>query len=144
MHVLMIIDEERLAHEGPMLDRIGAGLIDEGIEVSRIVPDDLSAEQAEQIVSDVAFTAQIETPMAVPLWMRRVRAQRLATELGSATPDVIQVVGQGAWKVGFDLAREIERPLAIDVWSMELARRAPRGRSAARVGASPMRKTPEM
>ena len=135
MHVLMIIDEERLAHEGPMLDRIGAGLIDEGIEVSRIVPDDLSAEQAEQIVSDVAFTAQIETPMAVPLWMRGVRSQRLAAELGSATPDVIQVVGQGAWKVGFDLAREIDRPVAIDVWSMELARRAPRGRSAARVGA---------
>lgn len=115
MHVLMVIDEERLAHESPMLDRISAGLIDEGIEVSRIVPDDLLAEQAEQIVGDVAFTAQIETPMAVPLWMRRVRAQRLASELGSATPDVIQVVGQGAWKVGFDLAREIGRPLAIDI-----------------------------
>ena len=131
MHVLMIIDEERLAHEGPMLDRIGAGLIDEGIEVSRIVPDDLSAEQVEQIVSDVAFTAQIETPMAVPLWMRGVRAQRLATELGSATPDVIHVVGQGAWKVGFDLAREIERPVAIGMWSMGLARGGPRGGWAA-------------
>lgn len=135
MHVVMIIDEERLAHEGPMLDRIGAGLIDEGIEVSRIVPDDLSAEQAEQIVSDVAFTAQLETPMSVPPWMRRVRAERLAADLVSAAPDVIQVVGRGAWKVGFELAREIDRPLAIDVWSLGLARRAPRGRSAARVGA---------
>ena len=135
MHVVMIIDDGRLAHEGPMLDRVCTGLIDEGIEISRIVPDNLSAEQAEQIVSGVAFSAQIETPMAVPLWMRRVRAQRLAGELGSAMPDVIHVVGQGAWKVGFDLAREIDRPLAIDIWSMGLARRAPRGRSAARVGA---------
>lgn len=135
MHVVMIIDAERLAHEGPMLDRVCNGLAKEEIEVSRIVPDDLSPEQAEQIESNVGFASQIETPMAVPPWMRRVRAERMVEELGSATPDVIHVIGQGAWKVGMDLAGAIDRPVALDVWSLGLARRVPRGRSAGRVGA---------
>ncbi len=135
MHVVMIIDAERLAHEGPMLERVCADLIKEEIEVSRIVPDNLSPEQAEQIESDVGFTSQIEAPMAVPPWLRRMRAGRLAEDLGSATPDVIHVVGQGAWKVGMDLAEEIHRPVTLDVWSMGLARRVPRGRGAGRVAA---------
>ena len=135
MYVVMIIDEERLAHEGRMLDRVCAELIKEEIEVSRIVPDDLPPEQAEQIESDIQFTSQIEAPMAVPPWMRRIRAERLAEDLGSATPDVIHAVGQGAWRAGMDLAGEIDRPVALDVWSMGLARRAPRGRGAGRVAA---------
>ena len=109
MHVVMIIDEERLAHEGRMLDRVCAELIKAEIEVSRIVPDDLPPEQAEQIETDVQFTSQIEAPMAVPRWLRRVRAGRLAEDLGAAIPDVIHVVGQGAWKAGMDLADEIDR-----------------------------------
>jgi len=135
MHVVMIIDAERLAHEGRMLERVCADLIKEEIEVSRIVPDDLSPEQVEQIESDVAYTSHIEAPMAVPPWLRRIRAERLAEDLGSATPDLIHVVGQGAWKVGMDLAGEIDRPVTLDVWSMGLARRVPRGRSAGRVAA---------
>lgn len=135
MHVMMIIDSERLAHEGQMLDRVCAELTNQQTEVSRVIPNDLQPEQVEQIEGDVGFTLQIEAPMAVPPWMRRIRTERLVEDLGSAAPDVIHVIGQGAWKVGMDLAEAIDRPVALDVWSTGLARRVPRGRSAGRVAA---------
>ncbi|MFB3138691.1 MAG: glycosyltransferase [Phycisphaerales bacterium] len=132
MHIALIIDQERLAHEQSMLDRISVGLIDRGAQLTTIVPDTQPVDDAQQSAQLVA-AGRIEVSMNVPPWMRRTRAHRLAKALESAVPDVLHAVGDRAWMVGLDLARVVDRPVTIDVWSADQVQRVPHRRSASQV-----------
>ena len=78
---------------------------------------------------------ELQVRMHVPPWMRRSRARQIAGTLANATPDLIHAIGEQAWTVGLDLARVIDRPVTLDVWSADLLKRVPPGRAAARVAA---------
>lgn len=135
MHVAMIIDSERLRHEKDMLRGIARGLIAKEIEVSWVVPADLEAEDSPHMESELELASQIEIPMTVGPWLRKTRISRLTNAFSASIPDVIYLVGKDTWRVGFDLAQALDIQAAIDVWSMDLIKSLPRGRSAANVGA---------
>ena len=127
MHVALIVDEERLVQEHPTLNRLSIGLISEGVQLTRVIPETLAAsiDESEQ---RMALAAKLVAPMKVLPWMRGERGGRLAEALERDPPDVLYAVGDAAWAVGRDLASEMDRPLAIDLWSAAQVRRAPRGR----------------
>ncbi|MHC4415444.1 MAG: glycosyltransferase family 4 protein [Planctomycetota bacterium] len=133
MHVGLIIDEERLACEQSLHDRVSVGLVEAGVRLTRVVPHTRPVIEPGAGEKPKAPAARVEVRMNVPPWMRRGRAHRLAGAMESAVPDLLHAVGEQAWRVGLDLAKVIDRPVTLDVWSAEQARRVPHSRVASRV-----------
>ena len=135
MHVALIVDEERLLHEHLMLNRLSIGLIDEGVQITRLLPEELPSQQVHEGEQRMALVKRLEYPARVPPWMRRRRAQRLAEAMEKSLPDVIFAVGEQTWPVGLQLSDMLQCPVAIDVWRARQIRRAPAGRAGHNVAA---------
>jgi glycosyltransferase involved in cell wall biosynthesis len=135
VHLGLIIDEHRLRRDHAMVNRLAVGLLGEGVIVTRIVPDRLVSYAVDTSQARIALARTIETPMQVLPWHRARRAARLDEALGRRRPDVLYAMGRSAWAVGIDLARRLDVPLAVDAWSLDDARRAPRGRQGASIAA---------
>lgn len=131
----MIIDDERLLHERIMLSRLCVGLIDEGCTLTRIVPQNSEGAANEPGQSELGLAARIAVPMKVLPWMRKSRAESIAQAMQRAVPDVIYAIGYEAWQVALDLAKHIERPVALNVWCAQLLRKLPNARAAHAVNA---------
>ncbi len=129
MHVAIIIDDERLENEQAMLNRLCVGLIDEGARVTRIVPEGSDSQSEGERA--VALAARIEYPINVVPWLRSQRRRRIVEKFERSLPDVLYASGRETWALAIELAAEMDRPLAFDVWGMSLAARVPRlrGRS---------------
>ncbi len=122
MHIALIVDSERLVSESAMIRELTLGLGDQGIQITAILPQ--AAPREPQPEPPVA-SAVIEARLAVPPWLRRPRAARVAAALAGTMPDLIYAVGADTWTLASDLSRAIERPLVLDVWSAALMRRVP-------------------
>ena len=48
MHIALIVDEQRLVHEYASLNRIAIGLIGDGVQVTRIVPEHIASAAVER------------------------------------------------------------------------------------------------
>ncbi len=136
MHVGLIIDEERLLHEHLVLNRLSLGLVDEGAKFTRFVPDRPAIEGFDDIERRVSLIAtRVDVPMKVAPWMRRARARQIAAALEKAVPDVLVAYGSEAWPVATSLGNATQRPVVLDVWSLDQARAVPNRRAAAAVSA---------
>lgn len=135
MHVALVIDEERLLHEHLMLNRLSIGLIDEGLQITRLVPEDWYSQQEHRGEQRVALARRLTYPARVPPWMKRKRARKLAEAMEKSPPDVIYAVGSASWPVAIDLGREMEKPVALDIWQRSQIQSVPTGRGATNVGA---------
>lgn len=132
MHVALIVDHDRWRREHAMVGRVAAGLRDRDIQITAVLPE---AGRLDAVDDEPPLdgAASVYTPMQVPPWMRRARARQLAASLPAGVPDVIHAVGEDAWAVALDLARELDRPVTLEVWTAELIKRIPPGRAASRV-----------
>lgn len=135
MHLALIIDGERLRRERAMLQQIATDLAARDIQLTAIVPDPSGRNGTGDDEPMLDGPTELQVRMHVPPWMRRSRARQIAGTLANATPDLIHAIGEQAWTVGLDLARVIDRPVTLDVWSADLLKRVPPGRAAARVAA---------
>lgn len=135
MHLAMIIDEQRLAQEYMMLNRLAVGLIGDGIQVTRIVPAEAASEYIQLKEQRMALAGRLETDMNVLPWLRSTRARQLATAMDKRPPDVILAFGEKAWSIGLDLAKHMNRPLMLDVWSPQQIRRIPTEKKAQEISA---------
>jgi hypothetical protein len=131
-HLALIIDHERLVRERGLLERATQGLAERGCRVTAIIPQ---AARVDEPDDDPPLTAagHIWARMKVPPWMRRVRTRRVAEALASSEPELLHVVGEEAWSLGLDLAKVLDRPVTLDVWSAEQVRRVPHARAASHV-----------
>ncbi len=132
MHVVLIVDHDRWRREHALVGRLVAGLRDLDVQITAILPE---AARSDAIDDEPPLegVAEVYTPMQVPPWMRRARARRTAASLPAGVPDVIHAIGEEAWRVALDLARELDLPVTLEVWTAELINRVPPGRAAARV-----------
>jgi hypothetical protein len=135
MRVALIVDDDRLHDEHAALGRLAVGLMGEGIEVTRIIPEGDRPQTIEAGERRLALATRLEAPMRVLPWMRRDRAQRLAMAMDRQPPDVLYALGRRGWSLGLDLANELDCPLAVDVCWPSHARAVPTGRRASRVAA---------
>lgn len=125
MRLAIIIDEERLNQEQPMLHRLCIGLMAEGVQVTRIVPDSIDADRIDQRERRIALAGRVQTPLKVLPWMRSERLANLLDAMERAMPDVLYAVGHSAWPVGRDLAEALDRPLLLDISSTAQAALVP-------------------
>ena len=135
MHLAMIIDEQRLAQEYMMLNRLSVGLIGEGIQVTRIVPAEVASEYIQLKEQRMALAGRLETDMNVLPWLRSTRVEHLAGAMDKRPPDAILAIGEKAWSIGLDLAKHMNRPLMLDVWSPEQIRKIPTDKKAQAISA---------
>lgn len=126
MHAAIIIDDERLENEQAMLNRLCVGLMDEGAWLTRIVPE--GADVHSESERAVALAARIEYPISVVPWLRAQRRSKIIERFEKSLPDVLYAYGRNAWPLAVELAIELNRPLAFDVWAMSLVGRVPRPR----------------
>ncbi len=108
-----------------MLNRFCVGLMAEGMQLTRIVPESLADDTLDEGEKRIALATRIETPMDVLPWMRRTRAARLAEIMDRNLPNVIYAVGETAWQVAMDLGKCIDRPVLLDLHSIEQVRLVP-------------------
>jgi glycosyltransferase involved in cell wall biosynthesis len=132
MHVALTIDHERLGQERALLERTTLGLAGQGCQVTAIVPE-AAQIGGEPDTVPLPVASHVWAKMRVPPWMRRARTRRVAGHLGPALPDLLHAVGEQAWSVGVELARVLDRPVTLDVWSAEQVRRVPHARAASHV-----------
>jgi hypothetical protein len=133
MRLAMIIDAQRLAVEQRLINRLGVGLMAEGVELVRITPEGLHREALDEGERRIALAQRIEAPMRVMPWLRAARIRRLAMALEAAPPDVLYLVGADTWALGLDLAAVLDRPALIDVYSPAIAQAAPKPRTSAHI-----------
>ncbi|MHC4588157.1 MAG: glycosyltransferase family 4 protein [Planctomycetota bacterium] len=132
MHLALIIDHERLVRERSLLERAIQGLNAQGCQVTAIVPEAAQLHD-EPDAAPLPAAAHVWARMRVPPWMRRARTRRVAGSLETAVPDLFHAVGERAWALGLDLAKLLDRPVTLDVWSAEQVRRVPHARAASHV-----------
>jgi len=121
MHLAIVIDDERLEQEQSLLHRLCIGLMSDGVQVTRIVPDSIQQERIDQGEQRIALAARVQTSLRVLPWMRANRLAKLLGSMERSQPDVIYAVGTKAWTIAGDLAHALDRPLLIDVWSVSVA-----------------------
>jgi len=127
LSVGVLVDPERWRHEGLMIQQQLRGLVERGIRPLLLLPLSIDAAAVRHEVPEVPVHLFAE-PLA--WWRRRGRARRLAGELPGTGFDVLVAVGEGSWAFGGELARVLDVPLVLDVWSLPLARHLPVRRAA--------------
>ena len=139
MHIGLIHDEERIAREQSMLHRLIVGLIDEGAQITRLSPQTVNAgdDDAEQ---SIALATRVEYAPRVLPWLHRSRIERLREAFERSRPDILLACGQQTWPIVMPLAKAIDRPVAIEIWSVSqisvAARLRPRQQIAAYLAAT--------
>jgi len=138
MHLAIVIDDERLEQEQSLLNRLCIGLIAEGVQVTRIVPDSIQQDRIDQGEQRIALATRVQTPLRVLPWMRRGRMAKLLGALERSPPDILYAVGSKAWSIAGDLAQALNRPMLVDIWSIataesahQIGRQLPRGTAVA-------------
>lgn len=114
MHVAMTFDEERLDREHAMLNRVCVGLMDEGAQVTRLVPRDVEQEDAEE--KAVALAERIAFQPRVVPWLESQRLAQVAARFEKGAPDIVYAVGEDAWPMSLRMAMHFDVPLVIDAW----------------------------
>ncbi|MHC4079837.1 MAG: glycosyltransferase family 4 protein [Planctomycetota bacterium] len=132
-HIALIIDHERLVRERGLLERTSLGLGEHGCRVTVILPQAAQIDDEPEAELPLPAASHIWARMKVPPWMRRVRTRRVADALATSEPELLHAVGEQAWALGLDLAKLLDRPVTLDVWSAEQVRRVPHARAASHV-----------
>ncbi len=132
MRLAMVIGEQRLALEQRMLNRLVVGLMADGVQVTRIVPEGLPPSMVGEGERRMALARRIETRMHALPWMRKANTQNIVDALGDVMPDVLYLLGEDSWTVGLALAGAIDRPAILEVWSNEQIAHLPRASTAGR------------
>lgn len=120
MHALLLIDEHRLRTEREWFRRTVIGLVSNGVRVTRALPEG----EPEDVRLSLA-PATWYTTARVP-WIARRIHDRLAAQVQNVVPDVIHSMGRGGWESAVELARRLERPVLIDIWSVDEVQAATR------------------
>lgn len=111
MHSAIMIDQHRFRFERAWFNRTVVGLVSAGVQVTRIIPE------SDPDDDRVALTASVEVRSAKLPWLRRASRDRLAARLNSADISLIHAMGMGVWNDAVEVAKMLEVPVVLDVWS---------------------------
>ena len=131
MSIAMFMSPERLAQEHGMLNRLAIGLINEGEQVTRVIPhfaNDVSPEYEKA----VSIISKLHTQMRIPWLQRKEKHSMLAEALQKSNTESIVVFGKSASPIGTTIARLLDVPLYQEVTNMRQAKRVRRSSSTSR------------
>jgi glycosyltransferase involved in cell wall biosynthesis len=119
-------DSERLRREHRVLARLAIALVGEGVTVTRVVPESFDRDGAHAGERRIARVRRNRAGNAGWWHLRSARqaAEAVADALEKSPPDVVHVVGRAAWRLGVHLGEELDRPVTIDAWALDLVQPA--------------------
>lgn len=133
MHVVLMADAEASVRETAMISRLAVALAGEGVRVTCAVPASVVARVSGGDGEAFSLAARMVGYRETGLpFTRRWRAAELAREMVEGesgvneAPDVLHVIGSGAWGLARECAAALGACLMIDVFHFEQAREAAR------------------
>lgn len=111
MHIALAIDRDRLKAERDWYNRTVVGLLQEGNQVIRLLP------QGEEDDPRVSLAPAVRLPPELVRWASGRRWDLLADDLLERGVDIIHAFGSSVWRAGFEVSRRNGRALLIDVRS---------------------------
>ena len=118
MTVAMIMSKDRLEQEHAMFDRLVVGLLDDGDQVIRVVPES-ETESLPSYETTVTFAKCIETPMPVSRMLRKKRCDNIEELFTKHEVSTIVGYGKDAMKLALDVAGNLDARVMCEVASMK-------------------------
>lgn len=122
MSIAMFMSPERLTQEHGMLNRLAIGLINEGEQVTRVIPPFVNGVSPEYEKA-VSIISKIHTQMRIPWLQRKEKHSLLSDALQKSNTESIVVFGKSASPIGTTIARQLGIPLYQEVTNMRQAKR---------------------
>lgn len=119
MRVLFVSDRSFTGREQGMLRRLEIGLLDEGAQLVRAMPDSLGTPDDTQLTRVITF------PDVGPRVMRPFRIAQMLERLAPLSRrrgkppsfDIVHAWGEGSWALARELAGMTDADLLLEVWS---------------------------
>ena len=134
MRLAVFHDHQRLRQGGAALARLAVALLDEGLHLLRLVPDDFDPYRSDIHERSIALVSRASYAAHVPWWLRGARRERLLDLLERDAPDAVYACGGRTWSLAAECAAALECPLVLEVGTSEEIERL-RERGAARSAA---------
>jgi hypothetical protein len=122
MTVAMLMSKDRLEQEHAMFNRLVVGLLDNGNQVIRVVPE---VETVSMPFYDnaVSFSKLVEQPMPVSLLLRKQRREEVIELCLKNDVTAIVAYGEDATQLAKDVAPSLDVKVMQEVVSMQDARK---------------------
>jgi len=135
MRIAAFFDAQRLHDGGAALARLTVALLDQGVFLTRLVPDDFDPLGADPHERSIALLPRIDYPAHVPPWLRSVRVDRIIDQLTRDVPDLVLACGLSTWSMARQCSEAMECPLVLELASdAEVERGSDPGISKAAAG----------
>ena len=123
--IAMFMSGERIDQEHGMLNRLAVGLMNDGEQVTRVIPPYNNNIPADYEQS-VSIIPRIHTQFSFPFLQRKELLENLCSELKKQKTTSIVCFGVDVTKLGLAIATLLDVPLYQEVISMREARRVKR------------------
>jgi len=124
MHALLIVDRLFARHEKRLIERTVVGLLDEGIGVRLVVPDQ-GPNRSPAWEAPVPTTPYTDRGFS---FMVPMRARSIARAITKDAPEIdwniVHAFGGQTWPLAHEIARQFEAALVLEVWRAGLAPQA--------------------
>ncbi len=135
--IAMFMSSDRLREEHGMLNRLAVGLMNDGMQVTRVIPP-FHKDIPPEYERSVSIIPKIHTQFAVPYLQRKVLSEKLCAELKKQKTTSIVCFGNDAAKIGASIAPILDIPLYQEVITMREANRVKKNAPVTRwLGATP-------
>lgn len=119
---MMILDRNRLRAEHAQLGRLAVALTSSGCNINSLLPDPPFGDQHPADKS-IGLGEALRYEERVAPWLKNARLIQICKSLELDVPDLLWVAGRDAWQLASGIARNIERPMVIQLDGYQEARR---------------------
>jgi glycosyltransferase involved in cell wall biosynthesis len=129
--IAMFMSSDRLREEHGMFNRLAVGLMNDGVQVTRVIPPyykDIPPEYERS----VSIIPRIHTQFPVPYLQRKVVHEELCTALKKQKTTSIVCFGKDAARAGYTIAPLLDIPLYQEVKSIREANNVKKNAPVAR------------
>lgn len=133
----MLMSSDRLQEEHGMLNRLAVGLMNDGVQVTRVIPP-FSKDTPPEYERSVSIIPIIHTQFPVPYLQRKVLHEKLCASLKKQKTTSIVCFGKDAGRIGSSIAPLLDIPLYQEIITMREAKRVNKNAPVTRwLGATP-------
>jgi glycosyltransferase involved in cell wall biosynthesis len=120
--IAMFMSNDRLREEHGMLNRLGVGLLNDGVQVTRVIPQ-YCGDIPPDYERSVSIIPKFHTQFTAPLFQRKELQDKLCAALTKQKTTSIACFGKVASTLGASIAPLLDIPLYQEIISMREAKR---------------------
>ena len=125
MSVTMIMSTDRLTQEYGMLNRLAIGLMNDGEQVTRVIPP-FQNDTPPEYENVVSIIPRLFSPIPIPWLQRKEKLGVLLEAITKAKTTSIVSFGKSSYSLSCLLANQLEIPIFQEIFSMQQAKRVKR------------------